>query len=195
MNSSAIEVADDGDAARREALDDAGEPRGIDGVAERRRHRQPARGAAMSPQGRRAARIQRAASSSVSTITSGSHPGGGSALRRRRSRCAPARRARRRSCARPTSSHLSPTTNERADVEIQIGGRLLHHARRRLAAAARDAIPVDDAVRVMRTVIIPVHDGPLPRSSASRRACAACTNASSKTPRAMPAWLVTITTA
>ena len=192
MNSSASRSPTTRDAAVAEASTSASRRSAVDGRGGGRSHQswsaaRPRAGAVRESSARRRAACPRS--------RAGLTPAGGAASSPRRSRCARGCRARPRCAASPTSSHLSPTTNERATSSPRSRGGLLHHPRRRLAAAAFAPIPRDGAVGMVRTVIIPVHARRLARAAAHRGGVRLCTNASSKYPRAMPAWLVTTTSA
>ncbi len=138
----------------------------------------------------------RRAAARLSTTASAARSGG---VRASHAAPAPVRtRIPRAPTARPsrTSSHVSPTTNERAGSRPRSRSRAVDHAAPRLAAVAG-----------ARELGRPARPDGAGNSNTRRRGrrrppaahrCARCvswTNASLKKPRAIPDWLVTTTTA
>ena len=70
-----------------------------------------------------------------------------------------------------TSVHLSPTVNERGEIELEVRGRLPQHAGPRLPAVAVAPVALDLGLGMMRAVVVAV-DAAAARLTRSSTTCA-----------------------
>ena len=110
-----------------------------------------------------------------------------------RSRFSPALPPRQSSRASATSSHRSPTVNERRGSIPSSRDGAVDQPSPGLAAVADARVLGHLAVGMVRTIVIRVDVCAAPREQPSMCACTACTTDSVKNPRATPDWFVTIT--